>query len=239
MQFSFASVMGDSPAEHTPGRLTAGFEREVVVIDGKTIRRSFDHGRDQSPLHVVSAWASEQGLVLSQRSIDGKSNKITAVPELLGPARIAKQHRHPGRHGVPNRDCQEDPGTRGRMGVDACTLAQPELPGGKTGTRVEARVHPLHVEVWHAGQRIARHERWAGASFNEAQARVVRCPSRVVWGSPSHIATTALVKPDGQAAALAQGCIVGGRIRRPVPLLRDAMMSFGIGFERQEIHPGQ
>ena len=37
------------------GSLVAGFEQEVVAIDGKTIRRSFDHGRDQSPLHVVSA----------------------------------------------------------------------------------------------------------------------------------------------------------------------------------------
>ncbi len=65
------------------GSLVAGFEREVVAIDGKTIRRSFDHGREQSPLHVVSAWASEQGLVLGQRCVDGKSNEITAVPELL------------------------------------------------------------------------------------------------------------------------------------------------------------
>jgi len=65
------------------GSLVAGFEREVVAIDGKTIRRSFDRGRDQSPLHVVSAWASEQGLVLGQRCVDGKSNEITAVPELL------------------------------------------------------------------------------------------------------------------------------------------------------------
>jgi hypothetical protein len=63
--------------------LMAGFEREVVAIDGKTIRRSFDHGREQSPLHVVSAWASEQGLVLGQRCVDDKSNEITAVPELL------------------------------------------------------------------------------------------------------------------------------------------------------------
>ncbi len=63
--------------------LAARFEREVVAIDGKTIRRSFDHGREQSPLHVVSAWASEQGLVLGQRCVDGKSNEITAVPELL------------------------------------------------------------------------------------------------------------------------------------------------------------
>jgi predicted transposase YbfD/YdcC len=65
------------------GSLTAAFEREVVAIDGKTIRRSFDHGRDQSPLHVVSAWASEQGLVLGQRCVDGKSNEIAAVPALL------------------------------------------------------------------------------------------------------------------------------------------------------------
>jgi hypothetical protein len=65
------------------GSLTAGFEREVVAIDGKTIRRSFDHGRDQSPLHVVSAWACEQRRVLGQRCVDGKSNEITAVPELL------------------------------------------------------------------------------------------------------------------------------------------------------------
>jgi len=65
------------------GALTTGFEREVVAIDGKTIRRSFDHGREQSPLHVVSAWASEQGLVLGQRCVDSKSNEITAVPELL------------------------------------------------------------------------------------------------------------------------------------------------------------
>ena len=65
------------------GSLTAGFEREVVAIDGKTVRRSFDHGRDQSSPHVVSARASEQGLVLGQRCVDGKSNEITAIPELL------------------------------------------------------------------------------------------------------------------------------------------------------------
>ena len=62
----------------TPG------EREVVAIDGKTVRRSFDRGREQSPLHLVSAWASEQGLVLGQRCVDDKSNEITAIPELLG-----------------------------------------------------------------------------------------------------------------------------------------------------------
>lgn len=65
------------------GSLAAGFGREVIAIDGKTLRRSFDHKREHAPLHLVSAWASERGLVLGQRRVDGKSNEITAIPELL------------------------------------------------------------------------------------------------------------------------------------------------------------
>src|SRR5215207_2357141 len=42
------------------GSLAAGFEREVVAIDGKTLRRSFDRKQEHAPLHLVSAWASEQ-----------------------------------------------------------------------------------------------------------------------------------------------------------------------------------
>jgi len=56
---------------------------EVVAIDGKTIRRSFDHGKEQSPLHVVSAWASEQSVVLAQEVVEEKSNEIPAIPEVL------------------------------------------------------------------------------------------------------------------------------------------------------------
>jgi predicted transposase YbfD/YdcC len=58
-------------------------DREVVAIDGKTVRRSFDRSRAQAPLHLVSAWASERGLTLAQRAVDGQSNEITAIPELL------------------------------------------------------------------------------------------------------------------------------------------------------------
>src|ERR671928_1357706 len=65
------------------GSLAAGFEREVVAIDGKTLRRSFDRKHERAPLHLVSAWASEQDLVLGQRCVDAKSNEITAIPELL------------------------------------------------------------------------------------------------------------------------------------------------------------
>jgi predicted transposase YbfD/YdcC len=55
----------------------------VVALDGKTLRRSFDHAAGQSPLHLVSAWAADQRLVLGQMAVDGKSNEITAVPQLL------------------------------------------------------------------------------------------------------------------------------------------------------------
>ena len=55
----------------------------MVAIDGKTVRRSGSRRHDQGPLHLVSAWASDQGLVLGQREVDGKSNEITAIPELL------------------------------------------------------------------------------------------------------------------------------------------------------------
>src|SRR3712207_2655971 len=63
--------------------LTGEVEREVVAIDGKTLRRSGSRRHDHGPLHLVSAWASDRGLVLGQREVDGKSNGITAVPELL------------------------------------------------------------------------------------------------------------------------------------------------------------
>ena len=64
--------------------LADGIEREVVAVDGKTVRRSGSRRHQHGPLHLVSAWASERGLVLGQRAVDGKSNEITAVPELLG-----------------------------------------------------------------------------------------------------------------------------------------------------------
>lgn len=56
---------------------------EIVAIDGKTARRSHDHYSGKSALHMVSAWASENRMVLGQVKTDEKSNEITAIPELL------------------------------------------------------------------------------------------------------------------------------------------------------------
>lgn len=54
-----------------------------IAIDGKTLRRSFEHGWDKSGLHLVTAWCVEEKLVLAQQAVDEKSNEITAVPLLL------------------------------------------------------------------------------------------------------------------------------------------------------------
>lgn len=56
---------------------------DVVAIDGKTSRRTHDRGKDRAPLHLVSAWASRQRLVLGQEAVDDKSNEIKAIPRLL------------------------------------------------------------------------------------------------------------------------------------------------------------
>ena len=60
--------------------LTAG---QVIAIDGKTLRRSHDRGTGKAALHLVSAWATANRLVLGQVATDAKSNEITAIPELL------------------------------------------------------------------------------------------------------------------------------------------------------------
>lgn len=55
----------------------------VIAIDGKALRRSFDKAGAKGAIHMVSAWSSEQNLVLGQTKVDEKSNEITAIPKLL------------------------------------------------------------------------------------------------------------------------------------------------------------
>jgi predicted transposase YbfD/YdcC len=60
--------------------LTAG---QVVAIDGKTLRHSFDKATGKSAIHMVSAWATANHISLGQVVVDAKSNEITAIPQLL------------------------------------------------------------------------------------------------------------------------------------------------------------
>ena len=56
---------------------------DIVAIDGKTLRRSYQVGGAKAPIHMISAFSSSQRLVLGQRKVADKSNEITAIPELL------------------------------------------------------------------------------------------------------------------------------------------------------------
>ena len=60
-----------------------GAAREVIAVDGKTLRGSKMSSDGTGALHLVSAYATGAGLVLAQRAVEGKSNEITAIPELL------------------------------------------------------------------------------------------------------------------------------------------------------------
>jgi predicted transposase YbfD/YdcC len=56
---------------------------QVIAIDGKQSRRSYDRAGGKSAINMVSAWASDNQMVLGQVKVDDKSNEITAIPELL------------------------------------------------------------------------------------------------------------------------------------------------------------
>src|SRR3954470_5729670 len=83
-----------------PGEFQKGFlswiealheatERQVIAIDGKSLRRSFDRAKGKSALHMVHAWATANHLLLGQVAVDDKSNEITAIPLLLKTLEIA------------------------------------------------------------------------------------------------------------------------------------------------------
>lgn len=63
--------------------------REIVAIDGKTLRRSHHRKSERQAIHMVSAWARDNGLVLGQLKTDEKSNEITIIPELLRSLELA------------------------------------------------------------------------------------------------------------------------------------------------------
>jgi predicted transposase YbfD/YdcC len=65
-------LLGDADGSH-----------RTIAIDGKTMRRSHNRAKGLGPLHLVSAWVSEQGVALGQIATEEKSNEITAIPDLL------------------------------------------------------------------------------------------------------------------------------------------------------------
>jgi len=56
---------------------------QVIAIDGKSLRSALERGQTRGAIHMVSAWATQNRLVLGQTKVNAKSNEITAIPELL------------------------------------------------------------------------------------------------------------------------------------------------------------
>lgn len=69
--------------------VAAGLPAQVVALDGKTVRRSHDRWSGKEAIHMVSAWATENRLVLAQVKVEEKSNEITALPQLLRQLAVA------------------------------------------------------------------------------------------------------------------------------------------------------
>lgn len=69
--------------------------QEIIPIDGKSLRGSYDREKGLKNLHLVTAWASEQRLVLGQVKVEDHSNEITAIPALLERARHCRGDYHP------------------------------------------------------------------------------------------------------------------------------------------------
>lgn len=100
---TFLELPGGIPSHDTFGRLFAALDGEafqtafmrwvedvfhvsqgqVIAIDGKTVRRSHERGIGKEAIHMVNAWATDNGIALGQWKTEAKSNEITAIPLLL------------------------------------------------------------------------------------------------------------------------------------------------------------
>ncbi len=65
-----------------------GVPADIIAIDGKTSRRSYKKKGANNAIHMVSAFAARQRLVLGQMKVDEKSNEIVAIPKLLNMLQI-------------------------------------------------------------------------------------------------------------------------------------------------------
>lgn len=84
-QQSFVAWVADIRTGHQSGddKNEEELEKDVISVDGKTVRRSKDGNKGQKAIHMVSAFSSKFGLVLGQEKCLEKSNEITAIPALL------------------------------------------------------------------------------------------------------------------------------------------------------------
>src|SRR3954449_12193355 len=164
-----------------------------VAIDGKTVRRSFDRKKGRSPLHLVSAYATEGGISLAQRAAESKGGELAVLPELLD--------------GLDLRGCLVS------LDALACQPAIAERVVGRGGDyllALKGNRKKAHAEVkaWFAANAFA-----LGASlrpffdaFDDGHGRLVR---RRVFACPDVTVFTALADWPGLATVAAVETIRG------------------------------
>ncbi len=90
-------------------------EPDIIAIDGKTSRRTHARAKGREPLHLLSAWASRQRLVLGQEAVSDKSNEITAIPLLLERLALTGALVTIDAIGTQEQDRRDHPGARRRL----------------------------------------------------------------------------------------------------------------------------
>ncbi len=165
-----------------------------LAIDGKTVRGSFDRKHGRSPLHLVSAYATEHGLVLAQRAAEEKKGELTVLPELLD--------------GLDLRGCL--------VSLDALAC-RPEIAerivsrGGDYLITLKGNPRKAHTEVkaWFAANAFALGAplRPCFDAFDESHGRLVR---RRVFACPDVGAFATLKDWPGLATVLAVETLRGG-----------------------------
>jgi predicted transposase YbfD/YdcC len=170
-------------------QLTQG---SLISLDGKTVKASFDRATASSPLHMLSAWCSENGgLVIGQTKTDSKSNEITAIPDLL--------------HLLAIKGCIV---TIDAMGCQTAIAGQIRDQGGDYLLALKGNHKKAYAAVkQYFHQHIEHQGGWRTAenffdAFDDSHGRTVR---RRVWTITDLVALPELAKwPDLQAVIVVE-----------------------------------
>jgi predicted transposase YbfD/YdcC len=150
-------------------QLTEQLAINLINIDGKTARGSYDRESSLKALHTVSAWSCEHHLVLAQQRVESKSNEITAIPELLNLLDISGA--------IITLDA---------MGTQRAIAEQIIDQGGDYILALKGNQGSLHKSV-KAFFETAEQSQWAGIDFSHSDCREAghhRIEHRQVWAVP-------------------------------------------------------
>jgi predicted transposase YbfD/YdcC len=174
----------------------------LISLDGKTVKASFDRATALSPLHMLSAWCSDNGgLVVGQIKTEAKSNEITAIPELL--------------HLLAIQGCIV---TIDAMGCQTAIAGQIRDQGGDYLLAVKKNHKKAYTAIQAHFQQIEHHLPWRDAdnffdAFDNDHGRRVR---RRVWVMTDLRALPALEKWPGLQAVIAVETIRMAHKQAPV-----------------------